>query len=180
MAQVIVKQRDVMLRHVSQCSSLAKLKRRVGTFNQKSKPIEIKQVWISPIGELKASAVGGGQCMPTPRQILTTPQVVTPQKKKIVQLPLFAPRSVTLVLAKLPVPQAFEDFTLAPRMLKNSVLLVPQILQAFELTYNLLMLLSKRSLRQQSKAQLGRRHSIFQMLGLIHTHLCSSQIQLIE
>lgn len=63
------------------------------------------------------------------RQLLTTPQIGLSEKKKVVELPLLAPGTVAFVLVELLVAQAFDRLALAPRLLKDSLLLVAQILE---------------------------------------------------
>src|SRR5579859_5602711 len=108
----------------------------------------------------------GRQCLPITRQVLATPRVGASQQKKIVHLPLRSPRRINVIFVELPIPQAFEDFPLAPDMLKNSLLLVSQILQAGKLGHNLFALRGESSFRKHAEMEFRRGHSALQMPNL--------------
>ncbi len=78
------------------------------------------------------------------RQILTTSQVGLPHQEQVVELTLLTAKRIALVFAELVVAQAFESFTLSPGLLKDLLLLVPQILPAQQFPFGILPLLAKR------------------------------------
>jgi len=88
-----------------------------------------------------------------PRQVLATSQVGLAHKKEVVELALFAPGGGALVVAQLLVAQAFKSFAFAARLLKDSLLLVPQFFPAGKFAFCLLPQLAKRCLASQGKAQ---------------------------
>lgn len=81
--------------------------------------------------EWRERSVGSEWATPAQaRQILTAPQVGLAQQEEVVELALLAPGGVAFIFAQLMVAQAFEGFALAPRQLKNFLLLVAQVLPA--------------------------------------------------
>jgi hypothetical protein len=112
----------------------------------------------------KAGVSALGKGCPT-RQILTTPQVGLPREEEVVEVPLFAASRVAPVFAQLVVAEAFEGFALATRLLKDFLLLVPQILPAYELALRIEALLAKRCLAAERETYLSGSCAHFQIMS---------------
>src|SRR5258708_22532888 len=81
---------------------------------------------------------------------------------------------------KLAVPQGLEGCALAPLMLEEFLLLVPQMLQMGEFAFQLATLLIESSLTEDAKAELGRGCSRFQLLQLCSVRLFDPVIELLD
>jgi hypothetical protein len=114
------------------------------------------------------------------RQILATPQVRLAQKKEVIDLPLFAPSRLSLVGVTLLPAQAFNGFALAASLLKDSVLLIAQLLYAQEFLLQCMPFLIKSCFVQKAKAQLGSGRSCVQLLRLLYTFFFDSILDLVD
>jgi hypothetical protein len=119
------------------------------------------------------------------RQILASPsaglpQVGLSQQEEIVELPLFAPGRVALVLLQLAVAQAFESFALAACLLKDFLLLVAQILPTHEFALGVLALLAQPGFAGESKAQLSGGRAGLQLLRLARLNLPDPVVDVID
>jgi hypothetical protein len=103
-----------------------------------------------------------------------------PEKEEVIELTLFESRGIALVLALLMIAQALEGFALPARLLKNSLLLVSEILQAQQFALDVLALLAKGCLAREREAQLRGSGTHTEFLKLAHLHLTDALDDLIE
>ena len=72
------------------------------------------------------------------------PPVGFSQKEEVIEITLLVPCGVALVCAQLVVAQTFEGFALPACLLKNPLLLIPQVLPPLEFMLSVLSQLVKR------------------------------------
>ncbi len=93
---------------------------------------------------------------------------------------LFAPGFLALVFAELLVAKSLEGLTLAPRLLKDPLLLISKILPAHQFALHILPLLAKRRLTSEREMQFGRGRSAPELQRLPELRLPDAVIHLVE
>lgn len=102
------------------------------------------------------------------------------QKEEIVEFTLLAPCCAALVCAQLVVAQAFESFTLPARLLKNPLLLIPQILPPREFMLGVHSQPAKRRSLKEHEAQFRRGGAVSQFARLDNLRIPNLLVDLIE
>ncbi len=134
-------------------------------FSEGNKYSKIKTIPTHPIEESKVSHRALGKPYPS-RQILATLQVGLPQQEKVVEPALFAAGRIALVFKPLFVAQRFEGFALPARLLKDSLLLVAQVLETRKLPLKVPALRVERCFSCQNKTHFRGGRARSQILGI--------------
>ena len=132
-----------------------------------------------PMEMAKSRSVCAGQPVPRPAD-LAAPQVRLPQQEEVVELALFTTSAVAFVFAQLVITQAFESFAFAARLMKNSLLLIAQLLQAHEFPLQDKTLLPDDGFGFESKVQFGRGRAGAELLRLARLHFLQPDVELLD
>jgi hypothetical protein len=145
-----------------------------------SKPFDSSEFDFLPKETQASSKTQLGNVYPRTRQTLATPQVFSPQKKQIIQIALFPPRSLLFVQTELLIADRFQSFAHPSRLLKNLALLVAQLLQPYQLYFEFPPVPEQFRFTLQSESQFGGGHSRTQLPRLLSLEPLPAQVDLFD
>lgn len=113
-------------------------------------------------------------------QTLSTPQILPPHQKLIVEIALFAPCGLFFIKSELPVAQRFQAFPRAARLPVDFALLVAQLLQPRQFALQLFLVTLQFGFAEQIEPQLGRCNAGTQIPGFSRRKFLAALLHLFE
>lgn len=113
-------------------------------------------------------------------QTLSTPQILPPHQKLIVEIALFAPSRLFFINSELPVAQRFQAFPRAARLPVEFALLVAQLLQPRQFALQFFPVALQFGFAQQIEPQLGGCDAAAEVTGFSRRKFLAARLHLFE